>query len=132
MDQWVEEFKLDGPSSRALYLTCAELLRAGSKKKRSGTREAMNLVLKCFDGMQGPGVTPQELASVVDAAAQAVGDFVRSPDMFQFDMWDAPAVKQLGGVKAHADLYTLLVTLITGDLPAFEAFAKVLRAAGGG
>jgi hypothetical protein len=47
---------------------------------------------------------------------QAVKTFIRSPDIFQCDFWELPAVQQLAQDKASASLLQLLDVMLQGDL----------------
>lgn len=46
---------------------------------------------------------------------QVVSEFIRSPDMFQFDLAANPAVVQLGSGQ-HAALHRLLTIFLTGTV----------------
>lgn len=43
-------------------------------------------------------------------------EFIRNPDLFQFDMLDSPAVQQLKGDSKFGGVYQLLTLLLTGDM----------------
>ena len=49
---------------------------------------------------------------------QVVSEFIRSPDMFQFDLAANPAVAQLGssGSSEHRSLHRLLTIFLTGTV----------------
>ena len=42
--------------------------------------------------------------------------FIRSPDVFQFDLMDSPAVAQLQEDPQHAQTHQLLSLLLAGDV----------------
>ena len=50
------------------------------------------------------------------AAAAAAAYFIRSTEVFQFDLLDSPAVAQLDGDSQHATTYQLLSLLLAGDV----------------
>lgn len=50
------------------------------------------------------------------AVLQAVKTFIRSPDIFQCDFWELPAVQQLAQDKSSAPLLQLLDVMLQGDL----------------
>lgn len=60
----------------------------------------------------------QELASVKETAAQAVSEFIRSPDLFQFDLFESPTITQLKGDSQYDHLYQLLEIILNGNLQA--------------
>jgi hypothetical protein len=47
---------------------------------------------------------------------QAAADFIRSPDTFQFDMLDSPAVQQLQSDPQDGAVFQLLSVLLAGDV----------------
>ena len=61
-------------------------------------------------------VCAQDVASVKDTAAQAVTEFIRSPDLFQFDLFESPTITQLKGDSQHGHLYQLLEIVLNGNL----------------
>lgn len=64
----------------------------------------------------------QELASVKETAAQAVSEFIRSPDLFQFDLFESPTITQLKGDSQYGHLYQLLDIILNGNLQASYPF----------
>lgn len=54
--------------------------------------------------------------AVLCCAVQAVKTFIRSPDIFQCDFWELPAVQQLAQDKSSAPLLQLLDVVLQGDL----------------
>lgn len=58
-----------------------------------------------------------ELPGAVPAAVAVVSEFIRSPDMFTFDLAGNPAVAQLGGGAAeHKALHRLLSIFLGGTV----------------
>jgi hypothetical protein len=51
---------------------------------------------------------------------QAVKTFIRSPDIFQCDFWELPAVQQLLQDKSAAPLLQLLDVMLQGDMQGEE------------
>ena len=64
------------------------------------------------------GAVVQDVASVKDTAAQAVIEFIRSPDLFQFDLFESPTIAQLKGDSQYGHLYQLLEIVLNGSLQA--------------
>ena len=52
-----------------------------------------------------------------------VSDFVRSPDLFHFDLAENPAVVALASHPQHAPLHALLTIYLNGSVTDFNAFA---------
>ena len=53
-----------------------------------------------------------------ETAAQAVSEFIRSPDLFQFDLFESPTITQLKGDSQYGHLYHLLEIILNGNLQA--------------
>ena len=53
-----------------------------------------------------------------ETAAQAVSEFIRSPDLFQFDLFESPTITQLKGDSQYGHLYQLLEIILNGNLQA--------------
>jgi hypothetical protein len=54
-------------------------------------------------------------------AAAVVTEFVRSPEMFQFDLLDNPAVRALAADPQHAPLHRLLTIFLSGTVKVWHA-----------
>lgn len=61
------------------------------------------------------GAKAAELKSVRSKAADAVVDFIRFPDQYQFDLLEADAVVQLREDPEFSTLYQLLSILLRSD-----------------
>ncbi|CAL8466885.1 g6421 [Coccomyxa elongata] len=121
-EEWAKEWKLNVADQRTLFFACADILRL-SKKKKAGPLDAYKLTLKALSTFQGANTA--ELAAVKDVAAEAVADFIRFPELFQFDLLEAEAVAQLHNDKQHGPLHELLTMLLTSsNVKGLEAFSK--------
>lgn len=49
-------------------------------------------------------------------ASAAVAEFIRSPDVYQFDLLHSPVIQQLETSAEDAKLFALLRILIDGDV----------------
>ncbi|KAK9828739.1 hypothetical protein WJX72_001837 [[Myrmecia] bisecta] len=125
VEDWIKDWKLSPQDARKLYLAVADLLRT-NKKRKALLRDAFKLTVKCLSTFEE--ATPAELAEIKGVAADAVAQFVASTDMFQFDLAESPAVKQLESDPQYGVLYSLLLVLLAGDLQGFEALAKANKA----
>ncbi len=45
-----------------------------------------------------------------------MSEFIRSPDLFQFDLFESPTITQLKGDSEHGHLYQLLEIILNGNL----------------
>lgn len=61
------------------------------------------------------GANAAELAAVKEVAAEAVADFIKFPEVFQFDLLESEAVAQLENDKKHRSLHKLLTMLLTSS-----------------
>lgn len=84
------------------------------RKKAAAQRDAYKLTLKTLESLEG--ASPDEVAACAGAAAAAAADFIRSPETFQFDMLESPAVQQLQSDATHGPVFTLLSLLLAGDV----------------
>ena len=71
-----------------------ECLPGSWREKRSQTTHHWHMTSSLApESVQG--ATPADLKSVRSKAAEAIVDFMRFPDQYQFDLLEADAVKQL-------------------------------------
>lgn len=119
-DGWGAQLQLGAADERQLYTACADTLAACTRKPRTAARESYRLLTKCLATYEGASAA--ELPGAVPAAAQVVAEFIRSPDMFQFDLAANPAVAQLSSNPQHADLHRLLAIFLAGTVQDFQSF----------
>lgn len=126
-DTWASGLRLSAADERALYVACADALRGCTRKPRTAAKEAYRLLCKHLATYEG--ASPAEAASGVSVAAQVVSDFLRSTDLYHFDLAANPAVAALAGDAKHAPLHRLLTIYLTGSVADFKAFAASNAAA---
>ncbi len=97
-----------------LFLICQLTHCTLLQKRKSAARDAYRLTLRCLASFED--ASTQDLASVKGVAAAAVTEFIRSPDVFQFDLLESPAVAQLKGDAQFGKLWQLLQIVLDGDL----------------
>lgn len=122
MDSWPTDLKLSSQQTRTLYQLAADVLRSSKRMRKSSQRDAYKLTLKLLESVDS--APDAEVAECKAAAATAASDFVKSPDLFQFDLLEAPAVQQLRGDSEHGPLFELLSLMLSGSVQEFEAFAS--------
>lgn len=123
---WAAGLGLGPAAERQVYAAAVDMLGAVQRKPRTAAKESYRLLLKLVASYDG--APPAELAGAKAAAAQAVSEFIRSPDLFTFDLAESPAVAQLGADPAHAPLHQLLAILLGGTVAQFQAFADAQAA----
>ncbi|KAL3136201.1 hypothetical protein ABBQ32_007215 [Trebouxia sp. C0010 RCD-2024] len=121
VEDWIKDWRLTPAESRDLYLDTAALLRT-NKRRKTATKDAYKLTLRCLSTFND--ATPEELASVKETAAQAVSEFIRSPDLFQFDLFESPTITQLKGDSQYDHLYQLLEIILNGNLQGYGSYDK--------
>ncbi len=67
------------------------------------------------------GASAADLAAAKPVAAAVVTEFVRSPEMFQFDLLDNPAVAALARDAQHGALHQLLTIFLSGTVKVHHA-----------
>ncbi|GAB4818111.1 hypothetical protein N2152v2_005157 [Parachlorella kessleri] len=120
-ESWPRDLRLPAARERELYQACAEVLQACTRKPKTAAKEAYKLLTKCLGTYEGTNAS--DLATAKPVAAAVASDFIRSPEMFQFDLLDNPAVKALAGDAQHGALYQLLSIFLSGTVQDFERFA---------
>eukprot|EP00887_Chlorella_sp_A99_P007987 scaffold12.g7987.t1 len=121
---WAAGLGLGPAAERQVYAAAVDMLGAVQRKPRTAAKESYRLLLKLVASYDG--APPAELAGAKAAAAQAVSEFIRSPDLFTFDLAESPAVAQLGADPAHAPLHQLLAILLGGTVAQFQARLTLL------
>ncbi|CAI7739132.1 unnamed protein product [Closterium sp. NIES-54] len=104
----------------SLLLTSAETVLAKGSEK--GAKEASAFTIKYLSLFTAAEAAASPAAQ--QAAAQAAIDFIRTPDAFQSDLLDLPAVHHLASVPEHAPLHALLCVFLKERLPQFHAFVQ--------
>lgn len=122
-DSWALDLRLSPKDERALYAQCADALSACTRKPKTASKESHRLLVKYL--MTFEGTSEAEALTGVDIAAQVVTGFLRSHEMFTFDLAENPAVMALrqSNTKGHKGLYRLLEVYISGSISDFESVA---------
>eukprot|EP00879_Flechtneria_rotunda_P004880 GHRR01005154.1.p1 GENE.GHRR01005154.1~~GHRR01005154.1.p1 ORF type:complete len:241 (+),score=111.48 GHRR01005154.1:2004-2726(+) len=102
-----------------LYLQLAALMKVVGD--RASVKEYLRLLSSGLALVNASEAA--ELAKVKPFAVEAVKAFIRSPDIFQCDFWELPAVQQLSRDAISAPLLQLLNVMLKGDLQGFKAAA---------
>ncbi|WIA18483.1 hypothetical protein OEZ85_009938 [Tetradesmus obliquus] len=118
-EEWRRTWGLKPSMAIELYLQLAALMKVVSD--RASTKEYLRLLGAVLALVSGNDAA--ELAKVKPFAVEAVQSFIRSPEVFQCDFWELPAVTQLGREPATAPLLKLLDVMLNGDLAGFKAAA---------
>jgi translation initiation factor 3 subunit M len=120
-DTWARDLGLSPEDERALYVACADALRACTRKPKTAAKEAYRLLTKHLTTFEGSSLP--EAASAASVASEVVAEFLRSPEMFTFDLGDSPAVVALAQNAQHAPLHRLLTVYLSGTVADFREVA---------
>lgn len=127
-DSWSSDLALSPVDGRRLYAACADALRGCTRKPKTAAKEAHRLLCKYLTTLEG--AVPKEVAKdagSLQVAAQVVTDFIRSSDLFHFDLAENPAVVALSSSTvdgSHPLLHHLLTIYLTGTVADFKSFAS--------
>ncbi|KAL1558950.1 eukaryotic translation initiation factor 3 subunit M-like [Salvia divinorum] len=116
MDDFLLEWNLGTKDKRDLFLTVANVL----KDNKTSTKESFDYLIKYLETFSGDDALA--LAEAKEEAVRAVVEFVKSPDMFQGDLLNIPAIAQLEKDSTYAQVYQLLDIFLTMRLNAYLDF----------
>jgi translation initiation factor 3 subunit M len=121
-DTWAAGLSLAPADERNLYVSCADALRGCTRKPKTAAKEAYRLLCKYLVTFEGSSAG--EAATGATIASQVVSDYLKSSDLFHFDLADNPAIAALAGNSQSAPLHQLLTIYLTGSVADFKSFAK--------
>lgn len=121
-DSWAKDLNLSPANERALYIACADTLRTCTRKPKTAAKEAYRLQCKCLTTFVN--APAGDIPSGVPTAVAVVTDYLKSQDLFQFDLADNPVVKQLAKESAHAPLHQMLTIYLSGTVQEYQKFAS--------
>ncbi|KAL1321444.1 hypothetical protein HN51_066256 [Arachis hypogaea] len=113
IDNFLKDWKIGISEQRELFLTISKILKENKSMAKDSFKFLTNY-LATFNGEDA-----HELSEAKEEAVHAIIDFVKSPDIFQCDLLDMPAVLQLEKDAKYAVLYQLLKIFLTQRLDAY-------------
>ncbi|CAI9276892.1 unnamed protein product [Lactuca saligna] len=116
IDSFLKEWNLGVHDQRELFLTISNIL----KEHKSSPKETFKFLTKYLATFSDEDAHTMEEAK--EEAAYTIIEFVKSPDMFQHDLLDMPAVAQLEKDTKYALIYQLLNIFLTQRLDAYMDF----------
>lgn len=120
-DSWAESLQLDKAQERQVYAACADALSSCTRKPKTAAKETYRLLSKHLETFRGTDAATAATATPI--ARRMVIDFIKSPDMFYFDLADSPAVAALASDAETASLHQLLTIYLSGSVAEFKQFA---------
>lgn len=118
IDSWIKTLDLSNIDQRTLLVACADSLESCTRKPKTAAREAYRLRIRALKTYKAADVDAQGL----EIAAKVVKEYIVSPDLFQFDVADIPAVKALASSSEHGAMYAILKLFLDGTVKEFRAF----------
>ncbi|KAL5654033.1 hypothetical protein ACJX0J_033352, partial [Zea mays] len=118
IDSFVSEWGIDNLEKRELYLAITTIL----KDHKGMAKEYFNFLNKYLATFKG---SDDESATIGDAKEEAVAaiiEFVKSPNLFQCDLLNMPAVSQLEKDEKYQLVYELLKIFLTKKLDSYLEF----------
>ncbi|CAM6014166.1 unnamed protein product [Sphagnum balticum] len=116
IDAFLREWNIGESDKRDLYLSATNIL----KDQKGSSKESYSFLVKYLATFAGEDAVT--LSEAKEEAVRAVIEFVKSPDMFQCDLLDMPALQQLSKDSKYAPVYRLLDIFLTRRLDAYLEF----------
>lgn len=118
MDSLLQEWKVGEVDQRALFLAISNIL----KDNKSTPKDSLAFLTKYLATFPIDGEEPNAMNDAKAEAVRAIIEFVKSSDIFQCDLLDMPAVKQLEKDEQYSLVYQLLKIFLTKRLDAYIEF----------
>ncbi|KAL3844591.1 hypothetical protein ACJIZ3_001994 [Penstemon smallii] len=116
IDNLLKEWNLGIKDQRDLFLAVANIL----KENKGSAKDSFNFLVKYLETFSGEDASTMTEAK--EEAVRTIIEFVKSPDMFQGDLLDMPAIAQLEKDAEYALVYQLLKLFLTQKLDAYLDF----------
>ncbi|XP_015868423.1 uncharacterized protein LOC107405844 [Ziziphus jujuba] len=116
IDSFLKEWNLGILDQRNLFLAISNVL----KENKSSGKDYFKFLTKYLATFSGEDA--YTLSEAKEEAVHTIVEFVKSPDMFQCDLLDMPAVGQLEKDAKYALVYQLLIIFLTQRLDAYLEF----------
>ncbi|WOL15238.1 eukaryotic translation initiation factor 3 subunit M [Canna indica] len=118
IDNFLQEWNIGKLDQRELYHAISNIL----KDNRSMAKDSFAFLTRYLATFSGSAEDAYAMNEAKENAVQAVIDFVKSPDIFQCDLLDMPAIAQLEKDGKYALVYELLKIFVTQRLDAYLDF----------
>uniref|UniRef100_A0A7N0UZ77 PCI domain-containing protein n=1 Tax=Kalanchoe fedtschenkoi TaxID=63787 RepID=A0A7N0UZ77_KALFE len=116
IDSFLKEWNIGVSDQRELFLTIANILR----ESRSSPKDSFKFLNKYLATFSVEDVAA--LSEAKGEAVKAIVEFVKVSDIFQCDLLDLPAVKQLEADGEYTAVYQLLKIFLTQRLDGYTEF----------
>ncbi|KAJ7547824.1 hypothetical protein O6H91_08G105500 [Diphasiastrum complanatum] len=116
IDTFLKEWNIGINHKRELYLALTNIL----KDNKGSAKDSFSFLLKYL--ATSTDEDPNTLGEAKEEAVRAIIEFVKAPDVFQCDLLEMPAVRQLERDGKYAAVYQLLEIFLTSRLDAYLEF----------
>ncbi|CAM8965096.1 unnamed protein product [Rhodiola kirilowii] len=116
IDSFLKEWNVEISDKRELFLAIGNILR----DNKSSPGDYFKFLDKYLATFSGEDVTA--LSEAKGEAVKAIVEFIKAPDMFECDLLDLPAIKQLEADAENTAVYQLLKIFLTQRLDAYMEF----------
>ncbi|EEF28842.1 eukaryotic translation initiation factor 3 subunit M [Ricinus communis] len=116
IESFLKEWNLEVKDQRELFLSISNVLR----ESKSSGKDSFKFLTKYLATFAGEDA--YAMGEAKEEAVRTIIEFVKSPDMFQCDLLDMPAVGQLEKDGKYALVYQLLKIFLTQRLDAYLEF----------
>lgn len=118
IDCFLEEWNIGIVDQRNLFLSISNIL----KDNKSTAKDSFTFLTRYLATFSGDDEESYTMNDAKEEAVRAIIEFVKSPDMFQCDLLDMPAVGQLENDEKYTLTYQLLKIFLTHRLDAYLDF----------
>lgn len=118
IDSFLQEWNIGKIDQRELFRSISNIL----KDNKSMAKDSFAFLTRYLATFSGAGEDAYTMNEAKEEAVQAIIEFVKSPDIFQCDLFDMPAVAQLEKDGKYALVYQLLKIFVTQRLDAYFDF----------
>ncbi|KAJ7974294.1 Eukaryotic translation initiation factor 3 subunit M [Quillaja saponaria] len=116
IDSFLKDWNIGIVEQRELYLAISNIL----KDNKSLARDSFKFLTKYLATFSGEDANT--ISEAKEEAVHAIIEFVKSPDMFQCDLLDMPAIAQLEKDAKYALVYDLLKIFLIQRLDSYLEF----------
>ncbi|KAJ7974295.1 Eukaryotic translation initiation factor 3 subunit M [Quillaja saponaria] len=118
IDSFLKDWNIGIVEQRELYLAISNILK--DNKSPSLARDSFKFLTKYLATFSGEDANT--ISEAKEEAVHAIIEFVKSPDMFQCDLLDMPAIAQLEKDAKYALVYDLLKIFLIQRLDSYLEF----------
>ncbi|XP_020588237.1 eukaryotic translation initiation factor 3 subunit M-like isoform X3 [Phalaenopsis equestris] len=116
IDSFLQEWNIGKEDQRELFLAISNILK-DSKNTCKESFVILSKYLTTFSTEEALAMNEEK-----EEAVRAITEFVKSPDIFECDLLNMPAIAQLEKDENYASVYQLLEIFLTGRLDAYLDF----------